>query len=159
VEGVGEEEQKSIKEGFLRKCHHCSVLKHPNIVRFLGIYYPQKDSKIPAMIMELMDESLTAYLKKLPKTTLMRKGSILLDVAEGLSYLHTLMPAVIHCDLSPNNVLLKKGEGEVPVAKIADLGVAKVVKADSRATRSKLTKDACESCSIHTIHNQKIVQY
>ena len=140
VEGVGEQEQKNVKEGFLRECHHCSVLKHPNIVRFLGIYYPQKDSKIPAMIMELMDESLTAYMEKLPKTALMRKGTILLDVAEGLSYLHALIPAVIHRDLSPNNILLKKGKGEVPVAKIADLGVAKVVKADSRSTRSKLTK-------------------
>jgi len=140
VEGVGDQEQKNTKEAFFRECHHCSVLKHPNIVHFLGIYYPKKDSKIPAMIMELMDESLTSYMKKLPKTALMTKGSILLDVAEGLSYLHTLTPAVIHRDLSPNNILLKKGKGEIPVAKIADLGVAKVVKADSRATRSKLTK-------------------
>ena len=42
--------------------------------------------------------------------------------------------------MSPNNILLKEGKGKVPVAKIADLGVAKVVKADSRATRTKLTK-------------------
>jgi len=120
VEGVGEEEQKSIKEGFLRECHHCSVLKHPNIVRFLGIYYPQRNSTIPAMIMELMGESLTAYMKKLPKSALMKKGSILLDVADGLSYLHALRPVVIHRDLSPNNILLKEGKGKVPVAKIAD---------------------------------------
>ena len=133
VEGIGELEQKSVKEGFLRECHHCSVLMHPNIVRFLGIYYPHRSSKVPAMIMELMDENLTAYMKRLPKTALMRKGSILLDVAEGLSYLHALTPAVIHRDLSPNNILLKKNKGKVPVAKIGDLGVAKVVKADSRS--------------------------
>ena len=75
------------------------------------------------MIMELMDESLVSYMKRLPKDALMKKGSILVH-AEGLSYLHAQWPVVIHRDLSPNNILLKKGKGEIPVAKISDLGVA-----------------------------------
>ena len=137
---MGPEERRCVKEGFLRECHHCSVLKHPNIVRFIGIYYPKRDSNIPAMIMELMDESLVSYMKKLPKDALMKKGSILVDVAEGLSYLHGLTPIVIHRDLSPNNILLKKGKGEIPIAKISDLGVAKIIKADDRKTQRKLTK-------------------
>ena len=58
---VGPEEQRSVKEAFLRECHHCSTLKHPNIVRFIGVYYPKRDSNIPAMIMELMDESYYYY--------------------------------------------------------------------------------------------------
>ena len=29
------------------------VLKHPNIVRFIGVYYPKRHSNIPAMIMKL----------------------------------------------------------------------------------------------------------
>ena len=137
---VGEEERRHVKEGFLRECHHCSALKHPNIVRFLGIYYPNRDSNIPAMIMELMDESLVSYMKKLSKDALMKKGSILIDVAEGLSYLHAQTPIVIHRDLSPNNILLKKGKGKIPIAKISDLGVAKIIKADDRKTQRMLTK-------------------
>ena len=140
VEGVGQQQEHSVKEGFLRECQHCSVLKHPNIVRFMGIYYPKKSSTIPVMIMELMDESLYDYMNKLPKNAWMKKGSILLDVAEGLSYLHAQKPAVVHRDLSPKNILLKAGKGEVPVAKIGDLGVAKIIKADSKATQSVLTK-------------------
>ena len=31
---VGQQERQRVKEGFLQECHHCSVLKHPNIVRF-----------------------------------------------------------------------------------------------------------------------------
>jgi len=48
---------------------------------------------------------------------------------------------VIHRDLSPNNILLKHiGVDQIPpVAKIADLGVARIVKADSQSTRSQLT--------------------
>ena len=144
LEGVSQQEQRSIKEGFIRECYHCSVLSHPNIVRFIGVYYPKNDLNIPVMIMELMDESLVAYMKKLPNNELMKKGSILLDVAEGLSYLHGQKPPVIHRDLSPNNILLQKGggKGEIPVAKIADLGVAKVLKTDSRSrsTLHRLTK-------------------
>ena len=137
---VGKEERSRVREGFLRECHHCSALKHPNIVRFIGVYYPKRDSNIPAMIMELMDESLVSYMKKLPKDALMKKGSILVDVAEGLSYLHTQRPIVIHRDLSPNNILLKKGKGEIPIAKISDLGVAKMIKADARKTQHMLSK-------------------
>ena len=140
VEGVGQQHQQSVREGFLRECQHCSVLKHPNIVRFMGIYFPTKNSTIPVMIMELMDESLYDYMKNLPKDAWMKKGSILIDVAEGLSYLHAQKPAVVHRDLSPKNVLLKAGNGDVPVAKIADLGVAKIIKADSKVTQSVLTK-------------------
>ena len=140
VEGVGQQQQQNVKEGFLRECQHCSVLSHPNIVRFMGIYYPKVDSTIPVMIMELMNESLYDYMNKLPKNAWMNKGAILLDVADGLSYLHAQKPAVVHRDLSPKNILLKAGNGEVPVAKIGDLGVAKIIKADSRRTQSVLTK-------------------
>lgn len=142
LECVGRQEQQRIKESFIRECYHCSVLSHPNIVRFIGVYYPNSDLNIPVMIMELMDESLTAYIKTLPINELMKKSSILLDVVEGLSYLHAQNPPVIHRDLSPNNILLQKsgGKNEIPVAKIADLGVANVVKTDRRSTMHKLTK-------------------
>ena len=132
VEGVGQEQQQNVREGFLRECQHCSVLNHPNIVRFMGIYYPKKSSTIPVIIMELMDESLRDYMSKLSKNTWMKKSSILIDVAESLSYLHAQKPAVVHRDLSPNNILMKAGNGEVLVAKIADLGVAKIIKVDKK---------------------------
>ena len=140
LEDVGLREQRSVKEGFLRECYHCSILSHPNIVRFIGVYYPKTDCNIPVMIMELMDESLKAYMEKLPNNALKRKNSILVDVAKGLGYLHAQNPAVIHRDLSPNNILLQTGgQGEIPTAKIADLGVAKMV-TDTRSTMHKLTK-------------------
>ena len=138
VEGTGQH-QNRVREGFLRECQHCSVLNHPNIVRFMGIYYPEESSTIPIMIMELMDENLCAYMGKLPKNAWTKKVSVLIDVAEGLSYLHAQKPPVIHRDQSPNNILLKASNGDVPVAKIGDLGVAKIIKADSRATQSVLT--------------------
>jgi len=42
-------------------------------------------------------------------------------------------PPIVHQDLSPNNILLTAHH----LAKISDLGVAKVMKADSRKTMTK----------------------
>ena len=136
IEGVAPEEKKTIVDNFIRECRHCSVIRHPNIVQFLGVYYSSKKSELPIMVMELMNASLTSFVKsnqsKIPVKT---KMSILYDVSLGLSYLHARKPVVIHRDLSPNNVMLTSQ----PVAKIGDLGVAKFIRADSRQTRSRLT--------------------
>ena len=136
LEVANSEERQMMKDAFLRECYHCSLLRHPNIVRFVAVYYPERDSVFPVMMMELMAESLAHYVKKRNINTKM-KASILYNVACGLNYLHSQKPApVIHRDISPNNILLSRDS----VAKISDLGVAKVVKADTRTTRSMLTK-------------------
>ena len=130
-------ERRILQDNFIRECDHCSKLNHPNIVRFIGIYHPPQQL-FPVMIMELMDESLTAYAEK-PNISFKRRISILHDVAEGLSYLHSRNPPVIHRDLSPNNILLKHLP-LLPVAKIADLGVAKVINVEDTKSKQYLTK-------------------
>ena len=136
LEAAGEEGARTLRESFIRECSHCSKLNHVNVVRLVGIYYPSKQS-LPVMVMELMDASLTTYATQ-PGVSLKRKLSILHDVAEGLSYLHSY--SIIHRDLSPNNILIKySGVDQFPpIAKIADLGVAKMVQADSMRTKTRL---------------------
>ena len=129
------EERRRLQAIFQRECDHCSKLNHPNIVHFIGVCHPPQQLFPAVMIMELMDESLTTYAEK-PN---IRRTSVLHDVAEGLSYLHSRNPPVIHRDLSPNNVLLKHLP-LLPVAKIADLGVAKIVNVDERSSKSYQTK-------------------
>ena len=90
------------------------------------------------MVMELMDTNVTSFVtSNQSKITLKTKLSILHDVSFGLSYLHNRSPPVIHRDLSSNNVLLSKGDPLV--AKISDLGMAKMVRVDSKQTKSRLT--------------------
>ena len=131
------EERRTLQENFQRECDHCSKLNHPNIVRFIGIYHPPQQL-FPVMIMELMDKSLTTYAEN-PIISFRSRLSILHDVAKGLRYLHSRNPPVIHRDLSPNNILLKY----LPlllVAKIADLGVAKVINVDDKGSKRYQTK-------------------
>ena len=129
-------ERKRLQSNFIRECDQCSKLNHPNIVHFIGIYHPPQQL-FPVMIMELMDESLTAYAEK-PNISFKRRMSILHDVAEGLSYLHSRNPPVIHRDLSPNNILLKHLP-LLPVAKISDLGVAKAIHVEDKRSKQYLT--------------------
>ena len=131
-----------ISDTFLHECYQCSVLRHPNLVQFLGIYYPSKSSGLPVMVMEMMGDNLTKFFSENKgRVPVHVKWSILYDVALGLQYLHCHRPPVIHRDLSPNNVLLTSHM----VAKIGDLGVAKVIKVDrntvSRYTRAPGTAD------------------
>lgn len=142
LDGISAEEKKAIKDGFIRECYHSSLIRHPNIVQFMGVYYAKPsdqrtDHDLPSMVMELMDASLTSFVENNQSNIAMKtKLSILHDVSLGLSYLHGRRPAVIHRDLSSNNVLLSKGH---LVAKISDLGTAKMIRADSKQTRSRLT--------------------
>ena len=117
---------RSHADGFVRECQLMSVLRHPNIVQFLGVaIFP--GYRMPALVMEKMESSLHDMLETdLPfaeeqRFPLCLKCSILHNVACGLAYLHERSPPIIHRDLSARNVLL---EAAGVIAKIADLGVA-----------------------------------
>ena len=141
VEEVGEVEMQRTVASFMRECRQCSTLRHPNVIQFLGVYYPsgagagdvQGRIRLPVMVMEMMADSLTSLVDKREKIPVHIKFSIVHDVSLGLYYLHNHDPPIVHRDLSPNNILLTAHH----VAKISDLGVAKVIKADSRKTMTK----------------------
>ena len=138
IEDVGETERRPTIESFLRECRQCSMLRHPNVIQFLGVYYPTgvggaNRMRLPVMVMEMMADSLTSFVDKHEKIPVHIKYSIVHDVSLGLCYLHNHDPPIVHRDLSPNNVLLTAHH----MAKISDLGVAKVIKADSRKTMTK----------------------
>ena len=110
-------------EKFFREIKLLKKMQHPNIVRFLGIFY-KEDSLLPVLVMEKMESSLTQFLTINKKGTISEKKCIciLLDVSKGLVYLHEVMK-VAHRDLSSNNILLATDLS----AKIADLGSARVL--------------------------------
>ena len=123
---------QKVKNEFIQECYHCSNLIHPNIVKCLGMYYPTQRS-FPVRVSEFMDISLTNFVKR-PNVNYFTKISVLNDVATGLSFIHSRSPPIAHCNLFPNNILLKYSANDdtPPVAKIADLGVAKVMQAYSK---------------------------
>ena len=127
--GSGDPGQFKFAERFEQECQFLSMIKHPNIVQYLGTSRDPRSRRL-ALLMELMDESLTRFLERstapLPYHIQL---NICHDVALALSYLHS--NAIIHRDLSSNNVLLI---GEGSRAKVTDFGMSKLMDMNPRMT-------------------------
>ena len=135
VDDVSTQEFERTKETFLAECVNASRILHPNLVQVLGIHYPTPEAKLPWLVMELMEFSLKDFLQRnveQNKIPLYTKLSILVDISQGLEFLHD--QGIIHRDLSSNNVLLTKHV----VAKIGDLGVAKAIEQNLIKTHTQV---------------------
>ena len=113
---------------FQEECHLLSLARHPNIVQYLGTY-SDPDTRLPVLLMELCDESLTAFLERSPgPLSYHLQLNICHDIALALVYLHS--NGLIHRDLTGNNVLMIAGTR----AKITDFGMSKLATVNPRMT-------------------------
>ena len=124
----------TVMQKFEQECRLLSAIKHPHVVQYLGTYR-DPESRLPVLLMELMDESLTRFLERshepLPYHI---EVNLCHDIALALSYLHS--NDIVHRDLSSNNVLLIAGSR----AKVTDFGMVKLFDANrSTAHRTPLT--------------------
>ena len=113
---------------FREECHLLSLARHPNVVQYLGTY-TDPDTRLPVLLMELCDESVTAFLERSPGPLSYHiQVNICHDIVLALVYLHS--NGFIHRDLTGNNVLMIAG----PRAKITDFGMSKLATVNPRMT-------------------------
>ena len=114
-------ERTSVMRKFEQECRLLSAIRHPHIVQYLGTYH-DPESRLPVLLMELMDESLTRFLERSDKPLLYHTElNFCHDIVLALSYLHS--NRIVHRDLSSNNVLLIAGS----MAKVTDFGMVKLI--------------------------------
>jgi len=118
----GVSEGPGILERFGTECELLSQLRHPRIVQFMCVYLAD-GSDAPVLVLEYMPIALTNCIERYGILADEISYSILHDVALGLHYLHSHTPAIIHRDLTANNILLTSNM----TAKISDLGMAKIL--------------------------------
>ncbi|KAF8306344.1 kinase-like protein [Clavulina sp. PMI_390] len=106
------------------------LLHHPNILPFLGVYRQSSESPPLTVVPYIDGGSLQGLLDREKLINPDRFRNILLGIVEGLCYLHSLKPPVIHGDLHPGNVLI----GDIPY--LCDFGLSRVKHEVSR-TRSR----------------------
>ena len=103
---------------FEQECEFLSTIRHPNIVQYLSVYR-DPDTRLPVLLMELMDDSLTHFLESSPQPIPYHiQVNICHDITLALSFLHS--NNIVHRDLSSNNVLLISSIR----AKVTDFGMA-----------------------------------
>ena len=121
---------------FQEECELLSNIDHPNIVKYLGTTREPRSAR-PVLLMELMHESLTNFLKQghdgpaddaPQRLPFYSQFSIGHDVALALAYLHS--NSIVHRDLSSNNILLTI-DG---TAKVTDFGMSRFIDMHPRAT-------------------------
>ena len=109
-----------IMERFQQECAFLEGIRHPNIVQYLGVA-SDPESRLPVLLMELLDESLTKMLEHSQQSLAYYvQVNICHDIALAVAYLHS--NDIIHRDLSSNNVLMIAGRR----AKVTDFGMSKL---------------------------------
>ena len=84
---VDQSKVKSIRR-FEQECEFMKQIRHPNIVQFLCIV-EDETTKLPVLLMELMDENLTSFLKKSPGPLLYHiQVNLCHDICMALTYLY-----------------------------------------------------------------------
>ena len=127
---------------FEQECDFLSTIRHPNIVQYLGIHR-DPDTGLPALLMELMDDSLTHFLESSSQPIPYHiQVNICHDITLALSFLHS--NSIVHRDLSSNNVLLV---GNAIRAKVTDFGMARLGDRNPQATH--LTFTMCPGADVY----------
>ena len=118
-----------------------SAITHPNIVQYLGMFR-DTDTRLPGLLMELMDDSLTSFLESSTQPIPYHiQVNICHDISLALSFLHS--NKIVHRDLSSNNVLLR---GNI-LAKVTDFGMARLGDINPQATR--FTSTMCPGTDVY----------
>ena len=137
-------EKTDVKQKFREEWELLSGLNHPNIVKYLTAVIPESPRESAIIVTELLDQDLRRFIMKSqtnPKVTFRDTVSIMLDVAEGLNYLHQLPEPIVHRDLACKNILLTVTKQ----AKIADFGVAKCFPGGEMAATANIGTPATQA--------------
>ena len=123
-----------ILQRFQQECELLRHVQHPNIVQYLGVT-TDPESRLPVLLMELLDESLTNFLERVPAPLPYHtQVNLSHDIALAVAYLHS--KGIAHRDLSSNNVLLIAG----CKAKVTDFGMSKLVDVGGHVSQHSLTQ-------------------
>ncbi|XP_050365459.1 G-type lectin S-receptor-like serine/threonine-protein kinase LECRK3 [Argentina anserina] len=125
LENVVDEERE-----FRNEMNAIGRTHHKNLVKLLGYCH---DGTSRLLVYEFMTNgSLADFFFKFNggRPTWEERIGIALDVAQGILYLHDECDTqIIHCDIKPENILMS----EQKCAKLADFGLAKLLKADHQS--------------------------
>lgn len=119
-------------ERLYSEVHLLKTLKHKNIIKFYNSWVDTKNEHINFITEIFTSGNLRQYRKKHKHVDVRALKKWSRQILEGLLYLHSHDPPVIHRDLKCDNLFVNGNQGEV---KIGDLGLAAILE-QARAAHS-----------------------
>lgn len=102
---------------------------HPNLVELYDVYDDSESNEL-SLVMEYLDGGeLFEYLEQNGNYAEKDAAKLAYHIAQGLKYLHDRN--IVHRDLKPENLLLKE-DAVYSEVKLADFGLAKILKKDTK---------------------------
>ena len=90
----------------LVQAHNLLSSDHPGIVNIFEGYYDKQTGE-PMLVMELMEENLEQYLKKVKgHLSVVEQCTMCRDIASALVYLHQQDPPIAYCNLTSKSILI-----------------------------------------------------
>lgn len=111
-------------ERLYSEVHLLKTLKHKNIIKFYNSWVDTKNEHINFITEIFTSGTLRQYRKKHKHVDLRALKKWSRQILEGLLYLHSHDPPIIHRDLKCDNIFVNGNHGEV---KIGDLGLAAIL--------------------------------
>lgn len=105
--------------------HLLKTLKHKNIIKFYNSWVDAKNEHINFITEIFTSGTLRQYRKKHKHVDVKALKNWSKQILEGLLYLHSHDPPIIHRDLKCDNIFVNGNQGEV---KIGDLGLAAILR-------------------------------
>ena len=125
--------QKEALARFKQECDFMKTLVHPNIVAYYDtLFHP--GSNLPILVMELMETSLRHYLTNAENVSRKIQVHLCRNIAAALEFLHD--HNLVHRDLCGDNILLKISNDVIPVAKVTDFGMSRLIMKQPDMTHS-----------------------
>lgn len=113
-----------LRKDFIKEMRLLSKLRHPCITTVMGAVIAKTEE--PMLVLEYCEHGSLYDL--LHNETLHIEGELLLpilrDIAQGVRFLHSTKPTIVHGDLKSQNVLVTRGFR----AKVADFGLSQKAK-------------------------------
>ena len=111
----------SIKEAFQRELNvFINLPVHSNILRLCDHY--EIGEEIGVFVTERMDIDLLDFLLSRKRLTMSECRFIFHQICSAISHLHS--HKIAHCDIKPENILLKLEDGAIKEVKLSDFGYA-----------------------------------
>uniref|UniRef100_A0A1J3K3X8 non-specific serine/threonine protein kinase n=1 Tax=Noccaea caerulescens TaxID=107243 RepID=A0A1J3K3X8_NOCCA len=111
-------------ERLYSEVHLLKTLKHKSIIKFYTSWIDHQHMTINLITEVFTSGNLRQYRKKHKCVDLIAIKKWSRQILEGLAYLHSHDPHVIHRDLKCDNIFINGNQGEV---KIGDLGLAAIL--------------------------------